>query len=59
LCLGMIRVFHWSGRDLSERRMEHELVLSNQLGTPEEQLREYFFVSDDIGAVWGSNIFGP
>ena len=28
LCIGMIKIFRWVGMDLSERRLEHEKVLT-------------------------------
>jgi len=58
LIMGMVKVFTWSGRDLVERRKEHERVLFDSRGGGRNQTRPVFFTVRPIAATVNSSVFG-
>ena len=52
LIVGMIKVFHWTGNDLAERRKMHERELLKQ------NIGPVSFPPVKINAVVSSNVFG-
>jgi hypothetical protein len=43
LVYALFMVFRWSGLDLAERRVAHELLLTNESLRPEQQLNPDFY----------------
>lgn len=62
LLLGMIKVFSWAARDLTDRRQRHEVSLIIDPGDcpacPLQQVNPYFYESTAVGFAKNSNIFG-
>jgi|GEM_PF-6849181 len=56
LLMGMIQVMVWTGRDLVDRRQEHERTLTTW-AFGEDQTDPTFYFSTPIGASVESNIF--
>ena len=43
LIYGLIMVFRWVGLDLAERRIQHEMVLTDNSLSPQEQVNPNFY----------------
>ncbi|MCK5580880.1 MAG: hypothetical protein KAJ18_06365 [Candidatus Omnitrophica bacterium] len=63
LIVGMIKIFTWTGRDLVERRQQHDAVLTEAVCSASDcvlrQVRPMFFTEVDLNIGIASNIFGP
>ena len=51
IIFGIMKVFQWTGRDLAERRIAHDGVLTGG-GTPLDQIDPYFYAPVDMNAIW-------
>jgi len=52
MIFGVTKVFHWTGNDPAQRRISHDLVLTNQAASSLEQIDPYFYQPIGMNAVW-------
>lgn len=52
---GVVKVFFWTGRDLAERRISHDEVLTSESLNSLEQIDPYFYTPISMNAVWDGN----
>lgn len=51
MIFGVTKVFHWTGRDLVERRMAHDSLLTSG-GSPDQQIDPFFYSPVKMNAIW-------
>jgi hypothetical protein len=48
---GVIKVFHWAGKDLVGRRIAHDNALVAPVA-PRDQIKPYFYEPVKMNAIW-------
>jgi len=48
---GVIKVFHWTGKDIVKRRIAHDAALIGG-GSPRDQIKPYFSAPSKMDAIW-------
>ena len=49
---GVIKVFHWAGKDVVERQRAHDAVLLDSDLSPREQIDPRFYAPVKMNAIW-------
>ena len=55
---GVMMIFRWTGMDLAERRIAHEMTLTGNINGrfgPQQQLDPYFYEPISMNAIWRGN----
>jgi len=48
---GVIKVFHWAGKDIVERRIVHDETLLKDV-SPRDQIKPLLYIPGRMNAVW-------
>jgi len=49
---GVIKVFHWAGKDIVDRQKAYDAALLIQQGSPRDQIKPFFHAPGKMDAVW-------
>ena len=54
MIFGVMKVFHWAGKDIVERRIAHDDLLFSEV-SPRDQIDPYFYAPVKMNAIWEGN----